>query len=288
MTDTGLLALDRIIPAYAGSTGRSRIGLGLMWDHPRIRGEHPAGPDRYNVRPGSSPHTRGARRRVRRLGAGRGIIPAYAGSTSSGSHFPFAVGDHPRIRGEHKTCSEYSIIVSGSSPHTRGAHLRQHGTGIDTGIIPAYAESTPTQKAHCPWQGDHPRIRGEHPDEPRPDADRLGSSPHTRGARAQGIALLLSIGDHPRIRGEHSPSLVHISPIPGSSPHTRGALRRPQSRPRSRRIIPAYAGSTRTASRAGWTSSDHPRIRGEHGGIGSPVKASIGSSPHTRGAPSGG
>ena len=54
---------DRIIPAYAGST-RVEVDLAL--------GEI-----------GSSPHTRGARPGGRSLLLGRGIIPAYAGSTSS-------------------------------------------------------------------------------------------------------------------------------------------------------------------------------------------------------------
>ena len=50
-------------------------------------------------------------------------------------------------------------------------------------------------------------------------------------------------------------------------------------------IIPAYAGSTRWRRRSWPDNSDHPRIRGEH-----PVHTrkgwvSVGSSPHTRGAP---
>ena len=70
-----------IIPAYAGSTGRRRQIAPIVWDHPRIRGEHRrTAPSRRSTR-GSSPHTRGAplrplygRRAIR-------IIPAYAGST---------------------------------------------------------------------------------------------------------------------------------------------------------------------------------------------------------------
>mgnify|MGYP000939625884 CR=1 FL=1 len=90
--------------------------------------------------------------------------------------------------------------------------------------------------------------------------------------------------DHPRIRGEHI--LVHIpsaTPI-GSSPHTRGARRRRPGKPRPRRIIPAYAGSTPWFIDArGWLA-DHPRIRGEHTYGAKKIALRRGSSPHTRGA----
>ena len=75
------LAVCRIIPAYAGSTStRSRSGSG-NGDHPRIRGEHAVFVEGHLHVPGSSPHTRGARRRRRVKSAAMRIIPAYAGST---------------------------------------------------------------------------------------------------------------------------------------------------------------------------------------------------------------
>ena len=50
-------------------------------DHPRIRGEHSCMADKQFARPGSSPHTRGARVIVEQAIKICGIIPAYAGST---------------------------------------------------------------------------------------------------------------------------------------------------------------------------------------------------------------
>ena len=70
----------------------------------------------------------------------------------------------------------------------------------------------------------------------------------------------------------------------GSSPHTRGARRHRRQIPRPRRIIPAYAGSTRRASSRRTTTGDHPRIRGEHADIIIFRSIAAGSSPHTRGA----
>ena len=73
-------------------------------------------------------------------------------------------------------------------------------------------------------------------------------------------------------------------PSEGSSPHTRGAPSMAKCPGRTRRIIPAYAGSTRPWSFAGSGCLDHPRIRGEHENLPPSGAPGFGSSPHTRGA----
>ena len=156
-----------------------------LTDHPRIRGEHLTVDDRM-VGP-------------------VGIIPAYAGSTSRLSRWP------PKI--------------AGSSPHTRGA--------LRVGVCYSYGR----------W--DHPRIRGEHrspaqrhSQHPRIipayagstgeavafEPDRVGSSPHTRGALGGAADAATDSEDHPRIRGEHLVGRHVAVGLVG--------------------IIPAYAGST--------------------------------------------
>ena len=50
----------RIIPAYAGSTGRIWCAAATTRDHPRIRGEHLKFMPVRAIASGSSPHTRGA------------------------------------------------------------------------------------------------------------------------------------------------------------------------------------------------------------------------------------
>ena len=91
---------------------------------------------------GSSPHTRGARISVFPFSPGGRIIPAYAGSTPSGSPPPAPRRDHPRIRGEHLTRAPPTGLPSGSSPHTRGALASAAAGAGAAGIIPAYAGST--------------------------------------------------------------------------------------------------------------------------------------------------
>ena len=174
---------ERIIPAYAGSTvttcGRTRS----RGDHPRIRGEHGPGRRRRRLAWGSSPHTRGALRVGQGVGDALRIIPAYAGSTGLPAGVDHALGDHPRIRGEHRPARCLTRCRPGSSPHTRGALCLSISSRSSPRIIPAYAGSTGSGRRRRPSCADHPRIRGEHVQEGFARCREGGSSPHTRGAR---------------------------------------------------------------------------------------------------------
>ena len=72
--------------------------------------------------------------------------------------------DHPRIRGEHIGAVHTHRLLAGSSPHTRGARPVLWGVSGRAGIIPAYAGSTSLYWLRESPTADHPRIRGEHPD----------------------------------------------------------------------------------------------------------------------------
>ena len=255
----------RIIPAYAGSTA--------------VPGRHPV------HEAGSSPHTRGARVRCRISRSGPGIIPAYAGSTGSCRPARPCREDHPRIRGEHDPGYLRPGVSGGSSPHTRGARLRSGRETLWGRIIPAYAGSTKGSGAILTATPDHPRIRGEHVDVPEQPDERLGSSPHTRGALRLGRVPVADTGIIPAYAGSTGRGYRLRPWSRGSSPHTRGAQPRQTHGPALQGIIPAYAGSTRLGSLGSSTGRDHPRIRGEHivGSVGMVI--GWGSSPHTRGAP---
>ena len=177
---------------------------------------------------------------------------------------------------------------TGSSPHTRGARHERPRRRRHRRIIPAYAGSTARISPCFDWG--------------------RGSSPHTRGALERGIVRPLMIriipayagstpavacpapadGDHPRIRGEHRGRDGGSGRAGGSSPHTRGARDDSPQKRAGRRIIPAYAGSTGNSPPAAGRRSDHPRIRGEHASVAKRMSPVLGSSPHTRGARSGG
>ena len=174
-------------------------------DHPRIRGEHQTS------------------RQPRILT--RGIIPAYAGSTSMLSVRRLACqGSSPHTRGAH-TARRNQQSFPQDHPRIRGEHLLlRYIRLLACGIIPAYAGSTEHAVGVIGWFE--------------------GSSPHTRGAPLSTSRRSGRRRDHPRIRGEHplgdavrvvergiipayagSTSMLSVRRLTcqGSSPHTRGA-----------------------------------------------------------------
>ena len=97
---------------------------------------------------------------------------------------------------------------------------------------------------------------------------------------------ILLLEDHPRGCGEHCPRRAGIPSWGGSSPRMRGAPDLIPGASNPVRIIPADAGSTKSASYVFSGQKDHPRGCGEHGGSDSCGHAGGGSSPRMRGAPS--
>ena len=233
----------RIIPAYAGSTVAAASALFYSWDHPRVCGEHTRWPRRSGTRgdhprvcgehtlrsklngetEGSSPRMRGARRRSECPRLTHGIIPAYAGSTQSCRPLVVMGRDHPRVCGEHPSCSCCNIFALGSSPRMRGAPRAEMATLWFDGIIPAYEGSTAYERKKLDFGEDHPRVCGEHRTQPCRCIANQGSSPRMRGAPffappspiAAGIIpayagstchelrRLRKGWDHPRVCGEH-------------------------------------------------------------------------------------
>ena len=151
-----------IIPACAGNTAHSSCGFPCAWDHPRMRGEHPATLFHTFLIPGSSPHARGTPSGADADGERIGIIPACAGNTTFRTIGRARARDHPRMRGEHSFKSMQSSVSSGSSPHARGTPYCKATPSYRMGIIPACAGNTIQPVAVHQRAGDHPRMRGEH------------------------------------------------------------------------------------------------------------------------------
>ena len=171
-----------IIPACAGSTIEKHGVSPPSGDHPRMRGEHLTKTSSLFSIGGSSPHARGARRRVGLARAQFGIIPACAGSTSQIFWLAAVARDHPRMRGEHHASLDRPLTIAGSSPHARGAQVLARVHQLNSGIIPACAGSTAYLRHASSSARDHPRMRGEHSPTPKPIWILKGSSPHARGA----------------------------------------------------------------------------------------------------------
>ena len=101
---TAVTSAGGIIPACAGSTNGTYRTPRPSRDHPRMRGEHDGVWRRKEAYEGSSPHARGARHIDRRRLGVAGIIPACAGSTKRARTSTARSRDHPRMRGEHRSC----------------------------------------------------------------------------------------------------------------------------------------------------------------------------------------
>ena len=86
--------------------------------------------------------------------------------------------------------------------------------------------------------------------------------------------------------GEHTTEPVAVTAIVGSSPRGRGTHGREQARPRSVRVIPAWAGNTHARRSRPCRGSGHPRVGGEHFGRDCRAASAAGSSPRGRGTPS--
>ena len=132
-----------------------------------------------------------------------------------------------------------------------------------------------------------------------------GSSPHTRGTRAQGAingpngrfipacagnaetprTWTTSSTVYPRMRGERTACSAPGLSSHGSSPHTRGTRHYRGAHATTPRFIPAYAGNARSTAGRDSQSTVHPRIRGERATPCVNPMFSHGSSPHARGTP---
>ena len=212
-----------IIPACAGSTHASRISVPSSWDHPRMCGEHMLMDALFPQTPGSSPHVRGAQSWHTTHYAKSGIIPACAGSTYDRLTILGMNRDHPRMCGEHTLIFQALLKLRGSSPHVRGALIKQSSPHLEQGIIPACAGSTANGSTSMSTRWDHPRMCGEHAYPSASSFLHRGSSPHVRGARVGRIerhrvpgiipacagstniatVVVVLYGDHPRMCGEH-------------------------------------------------------------------------------------
>ena len=194
-----------------------------------------------------------------------GIIPAYAGNTSSLRLRWTGGRDHPRVCGEHPLGSPPLGSGSGSSPRMRGTRQGSTAKRAADGIIPAYAGNTFSLLLVLGRRRDHPRVCGEHPLVRRCVPRDPGSSPRMRGTQlfclcrklSTGIipayagntfyntSKLLLIRDHPRVCGEHESPASQPLRNSGSSPRMRGTLSDTLGPSVRTGIIPAYAGNTR-------------------------------------------
>ena len=118
------LILKRFIPAYAGNSVNSVVRNQRTTVHPRLRGELKFCSCGCGFNRGSSPLTRGTLHDLQTSARLFRFIPAYAGNSllSDGTLLECSV--HPRLRGELQSHGVGDYLKNGSSPLTRGTHLK--------------------------------------------------------------------------------------------------------------------------------------------------------------------
>ena len=250
----------RLIPAHAGKTFAQRDQPSPGPAHPRSRGENPSLPPLFR------------------------LIPAHAGKTCGGRTRRRQAAAHPRSRGENMTIATDLKVSLGSSPLTRGKLRHQQIAAPGGRLIPAHAGKTPAARQSRAETAAHPRSRGENLWETLPNGGRRGSSPLTRGKRADDALRLSNPGlipahagktlrsgsligrttAHPRSRGENHWMPHPIDPSRGSSPLTRGKHFPFTLDDGTRRLIPAHAGKTAPLNLPWGPTGAHPRSRGEN------------------------
>ena len=156
--------------------------------------------------------------------------------------------------------------IGGSSPLTRGKRPSGCPWPCLRGLIPAHAGKTLRR-------GSRRRCRGLIP-------AHAGKTFPPCGGRVMTEA-------HPRSRGENWATPKLTVGQAGSSPLTRGKHGRELGVGRGRGLIPAHAGKTRLEPRRGRARGAHPRSRGENRAFDVLAVGRMGSSPLTRGKPTG-
>ena len=139
---SGAKGVYGITPALAGSTHEGQFNTNVRRDHPRVGGEHATISARHASGIGSPPRWRGARIAWWLAASFDGITPALAGSTPDWRDRTRSEGDHPRVGGEHASLFDHRLILPGSPPRWRGAHVMPKIDRYGVRITPALAGST--------------------------------------------------------------------------------------------------------------------------------------------------
>ena len=154
----------------------------------------------------------------------------------------FVRSAHPRSRGENQERPDDIDRPRGSSPLTRGKRLHAGPRRVPLRLIPAHAGKTARTSASHAAPRAHPRSRGENLIPLIKPSMIDGSSPLTRGKRAQvgrhrvsgglipahagktahDVIRLSRHTAHPRSRGENQCTSTKEVLTTGSSPLTRG------------------------------------------------------------------
>ena len=212
-----------LIPAWAGRSYRDFPSHRDGRAHPRVGGEV-AGADVDDVF-GAGSSTRGRGGRIAGDGDGRnaGLIPAWAGRSTSPSTATTSNRAHPRVGGEVGVVRNRLAGLQGSSPRGRGGPTQGAPAAPWRGLIPAWAGRSSTTRPPRLTRRAHPRVGGEVPSASTNESRATGSSPRGRGGRSTYWAAVVTIGLIPAWAGRSSPSIERPK-VGGAHPRVGGEV----------------------------------------------------------------
>ena len=178
----------------------------------------------------------------------------------------------------------FAIVFVPVHPHIRGAYLHAAHPGRPYWrFIPTYVGHTAPTTATPPPPPVHPHIRGAYCTSTPLSVIFSGSSPHTWGILAGGVAHHSFSRFIPTHVGHTRIYNVVAAVAPGSSPHTWGIPVIAHHSSAQARFIPTYVGHTEKTFPWGLPSTVHPHLRGAYAqGFGYPRRRPV--HPHLRGA----
>ena len=178
-----------LIPAWAGKTEYPATAGPPRPAHPRVGGENTQTTKPITSVSGSSPRGRGKHQRWQLHADHRGLIPAWAGKTSTRRPTSVRARAHPRVGGENVRVAAKRRAKTGSSPRGRGKRDGRPERLRARRLIPAWAGKTESMASIASSVRAHPRVGGENLPEIAVIRREQGSSPRGRGKRASGSRL---------------------------------------------------------------------------------------------------
>ena len=130
------------------------------------------------------------------------ITPACAGKTPACTRRNCRRQDHPRVCGENRAVSRFSISLKGSPPRVRGKQFPKKYKTVAEGITPACAGKTNFIYILGSFAKDHPRVCGENCVRRLLRRAPAGSPPRVRGKLLEADFIDASQGITPACAGK--------------------------------------------------------------------------------------
>ena len=277
------LPVGGLTPAWAGTTSAGPSPGTPTWAHPRVGGDDAAQTHCIHGHEGSPPRGRGRRLSWPASDGGRGLTPAWAGTTGSWSGNGAQSRAHPRVGGDDSSLMRRRLLAAGSPPRGRGRRELDVALLPGVGLTPAWAGTTSRYRDPSSPGRAHPRVGGD-------DREQVASSVTGEGSppRGRGRLSILSVDDqgegltpawagttdlqdcgqwqswaHPRVGGDDWMGFSTASRGVGSPPRGRGRREARHGARTVRGLTPAWAGTTRGPALGSRASEAHPRVGGD-------------------------